>query len=485
MDRSLLSRIDEQLDSTDVAELCFLCSDNVSRKRLQGIKDAKDLFLRLEDKGLLDNSVFLSQLLSTMGQTKLLSLLGAENRPLQETDSTPVLSKYRVMLYRIYQDLTQENFEQMTFMLSGKLNRRQTESCSTALDLFSEMEKAGLMSNTDVDELLGVLQELDRQLALKVQNYKDTMHHILPHVSMDNQRVNNNTHPQHRSLAVSEPQTSCGEETVYSDAARSLKTLSLSNETEYYELVHQPRGLCVIFNNEEFRDCNLANRKGSGEDEGALKAVFSRFGFIVLVHRNLTGKEMVQEINDISKRNFLKEDALVVCVLSHGELGCVFGSDGKEVLLQQLTFPFKSDQARTLAGKPKLFFIQACQGGGYQTGSPLFPPKPKQEGSEAETRLEEDAGPVRVETVPSQADFLLGMATVQECKSFRHTTLGSIYIQELCRQLTRSAESEELDDILSVLTRVNREVGKGEYLNRKQMPEPKYTLTKKLVLKFI
>ena len=38
------------------------------------------------------------------------------------------------------------------------------------------------------------------------------------------------------------------------------------------------------------------------------------------------------------------------------------------------------------------------------------------------------------------------------------------------------------DDLLSTLTRVNREVSKGEYLRHKQMPQPKYTLTKKLVL---
>jgi len=42
--------------------------------------------------------------------------------------------------------------------------------------------------------------------------------------------------------------------------------------------------------------------------------------------------------------------------------------------------------------------------------------------------------------------------------------------------------SLKTDDVLSVLTRVNNEVSKGEYSKYKQMPEPKYTLTKKLVL---
>ena len=133
----------------------------------------------------------------------------------------------------------------------------------------------------------------------------------------------------------------------------------------------------------------------------------------------------------------------MVCVLSHGEKGCVFGSDGQEVSLRELTEPFTSKRARTLAGKPKLFFIQACQGSGYQGGSLPCPPTPTREEEVQQSPLEEDAGPIRGETVPWGADFLLGMATVPECKSFRNTNTGSIYIQELCRQLIKSAERWE------------------------------------------
>ncbi|CAG5897098.1 unnamed protein product [Menidia menidia] len=88
-------------------------------------------------------------------------------------------------------------------------------------------------------------------------------------------------------------------------------------------------------------------------------------------------------------------------------------------------------------------------------------PANKLDSEENPNPLEEDAGYIQPQTVPWDADFLIGMATVPECKS------------------------SENDDILSVLTRVNREVSKGEFLNHKQMPEPKYTLTKKLVLKYI
>uniref|UniRef100_A0A3P9BXV5 Caspase 8 n=1 Tax=Maylandia zebra TaxID=106582 RepID=A0A3P9BXV5_9CICH len=153
----------------------------------------------------------------------------------------------------------------------------------------------------------------------------------------------------------------------------------------------------------------------------------------------------------------------VVFVLSHGEKGCVFGTDGEKVLLKELTDPFTSGRAPTLTGKPKLFFIQACQGDEDENR--------KKEAWQADASIPD-------ETVPELADFLIGMSTVEECKSFRNKRTGSIYIQELCKH-------QVMDDILTVLTRVNREISKGEFLSYKQMPEPKYTLTKKLVLKYI
>lgn len=60
--------------------------------------------------------------------------------------------------------------------------------------------------------------------------------------------------------------------------------------------------------------------------------------------------------------------------------------------------------------------------------------------AKAESQLEEDAGPMKAKVVADSSDFLIGMATVQDYKSFRNTKTGSIYIQELCNQLQKSAE---------------------------------------------
>lgn len=485
MDRLKLSRIDEQLESSEVAALCFLCRDVVNRKRLEGITDGKKLFMRLEEKGLLENYFFLCQLLQTIGRADLLNLLEADSRRPEETDANPMLSEYRVMLYKVYEDMTQENLEKLKFLLSNKLGRGQIETCNTALDVFAEMEKKGLLSNTNLHELKASLLEFDQQLALTVQHYMDGVtqppqSRLPPHFSMDYQRDNNTPPTTQPSMLISE--SSYRGASLCSDA----EPPSHPDHTEYYALIHNPRGLCVVINNEIFQGKDMKNRGGTQEDARVLRTVFTRLGFKVEIHNNLTAGAMRRELKTLGSRNFLDYDVLVVCVLSHGEMGCVFGTDEQPVLLRELTQPFTGREAPTLAGKPKLFFIQACQGSGYQRGSLPCPPRPRQGEEDEQSRLEEDAGRVHAETVPWDADFLLGMATVPECKSFRNTSKGSIYIQELCAQLMRSAESSEQDDILTVLTRVNREVSKGQYIdNYKQMPEPKYTLTKKLVLKFV
>uniref|UniRef100_A0A671TW75 Caspase-8 n=1 Tax=Sparus aurata TaxID=8175 RepID=A0A671TW75_SPAAU len=462
MDRLTLSRIDGDLGSSEVAALCFLCLDVINRKRLEGIKDARDLFQRLEEKCLLENPSFLSQLLKTIRRADLVSLLETDSGPPAETDSNPILSDYRVMLYQVDQDMTDKNLETMKFLLSDKLGRRYMDTCHTALDVFAEMEKVGLLSNTKLDELYATLLEFDKKLASIVHDYI-SISCYLSHITRD--------------LSLCCLCSADVGQSVVPDAEPNIESSSSSDPTEYYSLTHNPRGVCMVINNEKFSGPELRDRAGTLEDERALRRVFTHLGFVMEVHNNLTAEGMRREIQALSKRNFNSHDVLVVCVLSHGDMGCVFGTDEIPVSLQEFTQPFTSLRAPSLAGKPKLFFIQACQGSGYQIGAQPWPLTPQQE--EDNSGLEEDAGPVRGQTVAEKADFLLGMATVPNCKSFRNTVSGSIYIQELCKQLHSAVN----DDLLSILTRVNREVSKGEYKSFKQMPEPKYTLTKKLVLK--
>mgnify|MGYP000411578219 CR=1 FL=1 len=55
-------------------------------------------------------------------------------------------------------------------------------------------------------------------------------------------------------------------------------------------------------------------------------------------------------------------DCFVCCVLTHGVLNHLYGANGMLVSVKDLTSTFQSNRCPTLAGKPKLFFLQACQG---------------------------------------------------------------------------------------------------------------------------
>lgn len=118
--------INNELESSEVAALCFLCSDVVSRKHLEEvsticvmlftlvslafvgtflkriikyfilqIRQAKELFSRLSEKGLLENNTFLKELLRTIHREDLIIRLKAGSGNLEETDARRVLSNFR------------------------------------------------------------------------------------------------------------------------------------------------------------------------------------------------------------------------------------------------------------------------------------------------------------------------------------------------------------------------------------------------------
>uniref|UniRef100_A0A3B3V1W6 Caspase-8 n=1 Tax=Poecilia latipinna TaxID=48699 RepID=A0A3B3V1W6_9TELE len=465
MNRPLLARIDDDLDSREVAELCFLCSDVINRKQLEEIKCARDLFVKLEEKGFL-NSTFLAELFRTTRRADLLNMLESDSREREETDACPAyLSEYRLMLYKIHEDLTDDKVETLKFLVNDQIAKRQLDKSSTALNVFAEMEKAGLISKDNVDKLHELMINTDNvPLAKTVKGYKDRLPPTGKHEHSDTSFV---IVSFASGLVVRELPT----------LKRGLSFQRLSCYNEFYSLTQNPRGCCVIISNEDFTGSKYRKRLGSKMDDENLSNLFKRFGFVPIIHTNLTADKITEMLKELSKRDFSKEDALVVCVLSHGERGIIIGTDGKEVKLDNLFDLFKN--VPSLFGKPKLFFIQACQD--------EVPLTATQKTNEDEQSKETPSDSVFSDaSCPSKdGDILIGMATVPYSKAYRHTEKGSIYIQVLCQELENAANSPKRDDILTVLTRVNRKVNNHFMIRNKQMPEPKYTLTKRLVLRFV
>lgn len=92
-------------------------------------------------------------------------------------------------------------------------------------------------------------------------------------------------------------------------------------------------------------------------------------------------------------------DCLVIIVLSHGEQHLLYAHDNS-YKADLLWNHFTGDKCPTLAGKPKLFFIQACQGDKLDPGITL------------KERTETDGLPVNTFRIPTQADFMIAYSTV-------------------------------------------------------------------------
>ncbi|XP_018581451.1 caspase-8 [Scleropages formosus] len=494
MNNELLLRIDEDLDSEDVAALKFLCRDHIPLKKLEAVQDARDLFLRLEDQGLLgDDDLIVKELLLTIRRFDLLRVLGTSPNQVQNllqlsSHTTSGISSYRKMLYELSEDVTEDDLDSIKFLLN--IPRGRLELCTTFLDVLVEMEKQELLSEDSLTELKRVFSHCNKQLAMKLQQYISGYRIAEPFPVPGYQYRDAETNKINRSHQVQNPLPEVFPSNQHEQPALSLDAQQSSSydAEEVYSMTHRPRGYCLIINNFNFEEeskniIGLRNRRGTHRDAEDLTDVFRSLHFEVHLKEDLTASEILKVVKKFGQMDHSTRDAFVCCVLSHGEKGSVYGTDGQLVLIRDVTLPFTCSQCTSLAKKPKLFFIQACQGKAKQCGVSIQADGEGDE-QEAEELYDTDARCVvpelASETIPDDSDFLLAMATVEDYKSFRSIKEGSIFIQELCRQLKTGCARNM--DILTILTRVNRNVSIGVYLNSKQMPEPRYTLTKKLVL---
>ncbi|KAL8603876.1 hypothetical protein ACOMHN_049694 [Nucella lapillus] len=245
----------------------------------------------------------------------------------------------------------------------------------------------------------------------------------------------------------------------------------------FYRMDRLPRGICLIINNRDFyKDPHkmeakeMVSREGTNVDRDKLKATFEQLNFHVMTQDNCKDSDMLQLVHYASSQNHQDFDCFVCCILTHGIQGALYGVNGMTVPIRDLTAPFRTQACPSLADKPKLFFLQACQGRDKQGGH----------ASDMQTDCVMTDSPP--ELIPNESDFLLGYATVPGFVSYRSKTRGSWYITKLTENLNKHAFDH---DVLDILTLVNYEVGKGDALieggQYKQSPAPMYSLRKKLI----
>nr|XP_025045689.1 caspase-8-like [Pelodiscus sinensis] len=458
----LLFSISEALDLENLMALKFLSLEHIPQKSQEDIQNAKDFFLNLQKGGLIkeDDLSFLKELLFRVNRIDLLAEKLDCNRDemekeLQNPDKAKV-SPYRQLLYQISEEITSEEKKLQDNAVrvldcGGSLRRAGWDPLAelplkSILKLFTEMEKAGIMNETKLTLLKSILQEVRPDLAQKMNTYELTtqghMHQKVPCLQTG-------------------PFLGPGE-------WGAKEPMSVPKPENSYRMDNRPHGYCVILNNAVFKNPD-ETRMGTDKDAAALKRVFERLQFETIEHQNLEAKEIREKIQDYSNMDHSNMDCFICCLLSHGEKGKVHGTDWNSVSITDLVSCFTGSKCFSLAGKPKLFLIQACQG---RTGQKNIPVE-----EDSSRELETDAFPMS--SIPDWADILISMATVEDFVCYRYRETGSVYIQCLCEELESFCPQRV--DLLTILTEVNKKVGEKVFLDKKQMPEIKSTLRKQLI----
>ena len=253
---------------------------------------------------------------------------------------------------------------------------------------------------------------------------------------------------------------------------------------DFYPMNSSPRGYCVIINNENFM--NMKARAGSYWDAIALEKLFrEHLGFHIEMFKDLTSEQIMKLMENIRQQDHSRLSCLVVCVLTHGVDGQIYGTDGRLIEVQRMSRSFVGTKCPSLAGKPKLFILQACRGGSFDHGVHV---EQTDDGGTKEIVDEDlvlgedetDGGGYNV-ALPDEADFLLAYATTPGFVSWRNSAFGTWYIKAFTETMYERADREHMMDIL---TEVNRKVAE-EYESRgkqKQMPAPVTMLRYKLYL---
>lgn len=242
--------------------------------------------------------------------------------------------------------------------------------------------------------------------------------------------------------------------------------------SDEYDTSHPCRGTMIIFNNEHFKI--HSSRPGSSVDARNLYKTFTMLGFLVQCHHNQTKDQMINILKRVSKSDHSNSDCFVCAILSHGdEVHVVDDNDPDRheredvvyatddiVLTRQLVSLFTDTKCKTLAGKPKLFFMQACRGSTLDSGVSLNVMVDEVDSSQH--------GVVEVTPCPLYKDFLMMYATPPGHYAFRRPDTGSWFVRALCQVFSQpSAEKHSLNQLLTSVIKLVSQEYQSRSTNRK------------------
>lgn len=233
-----------------------------------------------------------------------------------------------------------------------------------------------------------------------------------------------------------------------------------------YEMSKNPHGVALLIHNAHFQD-GAVDRAEMEEDEERMAEQLRALKYQVVELRELTGEEItavcsviagvcraedlpaktreqlvLKGLRNVNVRIESTDDSFLCCLVSHGALGKIYGTDGVAVDVRRVAEYFGAKKCPCLRGKPKVFLIQAS----LQT---------------AIGKTEGHMEPADVSALVEESDFLLSYSVYPGTPSYR--AHDALYLSNLRRAL-----KAKHTDLQSMLAEAHRRVQeKVELLQQK------------------
>jgi len=237
----------------------------------------------------------------------------------------------------------------------------------------------------------------------------------------------------------------------------------------------------IIFNQQTFASrLKLNPRRGTDVDVRSIEKTFKSLGWQIQLYNDSTVSKIREVILKQVQISTEPIAALAIFILSHGEdNGTIFAQDYPFRVDNDILMNLAADKSPGLAGRPKMVFVQACQGQETDQGTNVTERRRRHTSQDNTSTYK----------IPNYSDFLIFQASFWDHYSFRSSETGSWFIQALCRKINESGEEEALFDILlnvshSVAIEKESNVpGKPHLDKKKQVPLLYSTMLRKLYLK--
>ena len=233
------------------------------------------------------------------------------------------------------------------------------------------------------------------------------------------------------------------------------KVAKIVDEAETFLYCLDP-GKVLIVNNDNFLE-PLTNRKGSHENVQSLCSFFKerlRWDNIE-VEKDLTVDEIEEKLKLYTQFHYHGINSIFFFIMNHGTEHGISGKNGGIIKAETILDFFSSVNCPGLAGKTKMFFLQACRGDLNDKGVTM------------RTDAHFSSTP-NIINIPNMSDFLVIYPCLPRCTVLRWEERGTVYIQTLVHFLTSYFHR---DPITKILIKVNQCIARGDnYLTVKMMP---------------